>query len=97
MEKNYRRCVTCRETKHRHFFFRVVKCHDTGEVRLDEGMGRSAYVCKQKSCLSGAQRKNRMGRALRAPVPEEVFVTLNKKIEGAEEGAIASTRHNPSH
>ncbi|MEL6221085.1 MAG: YlxR family protein [Cyanobacteria bacterium J06627_8] len=85
MKVNYRRCVTCRQVNHRHSFFRVVKIHNTGEVCLDEGMGRSVYVCKQSSCVAGAQRKNRMSRALKAHVPEHVFSTLNKRIELASD------------
>jgi predicted RNA-binding protein YlxR (DUF448 family) len=81
MKKNYRRCVTCRQVKPRQCFFRVIRRYDTGEVCLDEGMGRSAYVCQQQSCIAGAQRKNRMSRALKAHIPEQVFSRLNKRVK----------------
>ncbi|MEM9449744.1 MAG: YlxR family protein [Cyanobacteria bacterium P01_E01_bin.6] len=83
MDINYRRCITCRKVAHRHDFFRIVRCHDTRNVCLDNGMGRSAYVCKTHECLSRAQKKNRMSRALKAHIPDEIFFTLNNRLDHA--------------
>ncbi len=49
-------------------------------VVLDTGQGRSAYLCPQASCLQQAQKKNRLGRALKAPIPTEVWLTLNQRL-----------------
>jgi hypothetical protein len=44
-------------------------------------MGRSAYICPQASCLAAAQKKNRLGRALRASVPDEIYQRLWQRLE----------------
>jgi hypothetical protein len=43
-------------------------------------MGRSAYLCPQASCLAAAQKKNRLGRALHASVPEPLYATLWQRL-----------------
>ena len=43
-------------------------------------MGRSAYLCPQATCLQSAQKKNRLGRMLRAPVPESVYNALWQRL-----------------
>lgn len=50
-------------------------------------MGRSAYVCKNKECLNFAQKKKRLSRALKAPVPDEIFNILHNRVkENHEQG-----------
>ncbi len=82
MKPNYRRCVSCRRVAPKADFWRVVRVYPGGEVRLGEGMGRSAYLCPTQDCLRAAQRKNRLGRALRAKVPDNVYKTLGQWLEG---------------
>jgi hypothetical protein len=81
MPPNYRRCVSCRRVAPRHEFWRVVRLSSDASVRLDQGMGRSAYVCPQAECLRLAQKKNRLSRALKAQVPEAVWATLWQRVE----------------
>ncbi|MGF1495573.1 MAG: YlxR family protein [Elainellaceae cyanobacterium] len=83
MEPNYRRCISCRRVAHKDNFWRVVRTHPSHRVQLDEGMGRSAYLCPNAACLRNAQRKNRLGRVLRIAVPEEVFEALWQRLETA--------------
>ncbi|GAB1537406.1 hypothetical protein NUACC21_00460 [Scytonema sp. NUACC21] len=45
-----------------------------------EGMGRSAYICPHQSCLVAARKKNRLGRALQATVPETLYKTLWQRL-----------------
>lgn len=76
MKPNYRRCLSCRQVAPKSALLRVVRLHPSGQVTLDQGMGRSAYICPQSTCLATAQKKNRLGRALRASVPEEIYQRL---------------------
>jgi hypothetical protein len=80
MEPNYRRCLSCRKVAPKKEFWRVVRVYPSRQVQLDEGMGRSAYLCPQASCLAAAQKKNRLGRSLRASVPEELYATLWQRL-----------------
>ena len=80
MEPNYRRCLSCRKVAPKQAFWRVVRVYPSRQVQLDEGMGRSAYLCPQTSCLTAAQKKNRLGRSLHTSVPEHIYETLWQRL-----------------
>lgn len=81
MEPNYRRCVSCRRIAHRQEFWRVIRLAPSHEVALDQGMGRSVYLCPTDRCLRAAQKKGKLGRALKAPVPEAIWHVLEQRLE----------------
>lgn len=76
MPPHYRRCVSCRKVAPKPEFWRVVRLASDRSIQLDQGMGRSAYLCPTAACLQAAQKKNRLGRALRAPLPPDLYPTL---------------------
>jgi predicted RNA-binding protein YlxR (DUF448 family) len=80
MKPNYRRCLSCRQVAPKQSFWRVVRVYPSQQVQLDIGMGRSAYLCPQESCLVAAQKKNRLGRSLRAVIPEDFYQTLHERL-----------------
>ncbi len=80
MKPNYRRCVSCHRIAHKQSFWRVVRLYPAHEVRLDEGFGRSAYLCQTPDCLQAARKKNRLAKALKAPVPEVLYQTLSDRL-----------------
>ncbi|PMB42075.1 nucleic acid-binding protein [Fischerella thermalis CCMEE 5330] len=80
MKPNYRRCISCRKVDLKNEFWRIVRVFPSGQVQLDEGMGRSAYICPNMSCLSAAQKKNKLGRSLHASVPETLYQTLWQRL-----------------
>ncbi|MFS8854289.1 YlxR family protein [Synechococcus sp. H55.2] len=75
-----RRCVGCRQLFPRSQLWRLVRQFDSHQVLLDQGMGRSAYVCRRLECLQAARRKQQMSRALKAPVPDSVFQRLEQQL-----------------
>ncbi|MGF1494494.1 MAG: YlxR family protein [Microcoleaceae cyanobacterium] len=77
---NHRRCVVCRKIAPKQAFWRLVRQYPSNQVQLDKGMGRSAYLCPTADCLRAAQKKNRLGRALRANVPEELYRVLWERL-----------------
>ena len=79
-EKNHRLCISCRRLVHRDSLWRIVRTFPDRHVQLDRGMGRSAYLCRQASCLAIAQKKNRLGRALRSPVPPGIYQILEQRL-----------------
>ena len=81
MEPNYRRCVSCRKVAHRSQLLRIVRTHPNGTVQFGNGMGRSAYLCPQIDCVSLAHKKNRLGRALKASVPESVYAEIQRRVQ----------------
>jgi uncharacterized protein len=80
MKPNYRRCISCRKVGLKEEFWRIVRVFPSGQVQLNEGMGRSTYICPQESCLSAAHKKNRLGRSLHASVPETLYQTLWQRL-----------------
>jgi uncharacterized protein len=78
--KDYRRCVSCRKLAPRNEFWRVVRSHPSNTIIIDRGntllQGRSAYLCPTESCLQIAQKKNRLGRSLKAKVDEDIYQQL---------------------
>ncbi len=79
-EKNHRLCVSCRKTAHKDELWRIVRTFPNYDIQLDEGMGRSAYLCPQMTCLQAAKKKNRLGRVLRSPIPAQIFQTLENRL-----------------
>ncbi|MEM8715278.1 MAG: YlxR family protein [Cyanobacteria bacterium P01_A01_bin.3] len=79
-----RRCVACRRVAPRSDLLRLVRQYDTGEIRLERGMGRSAYLCPTKRCFQAACKKKRLQYALRTPVSNDLLVSLLATIEAAE-------------
>lgn len=84
MKPNWRRCISCRKVSLKDEFWRIVRVFPSGKVQLDRGMGRSAYICPSESCLYVAQKKNKLGRALRASVPESLYTTLWQRLSPAD-------------
>jgi len=84
MKKNDRRCLSCRRIAPKEEFLRIVRVHPSRTIQLDQGMGRSAYVCPCASCLKTAQHKNRLGRAIKAKIPPTIYQQLENRINGTE-------------
>lgn len=76
MKPNYRRCISCRRVALKQEFWRIVRVYPSEELQLNQGMGRSAYLCPEGSCLQTAKKKNLLGRSLRTPVSEALYQTL---------------------
>jgi uncharacterized protein len=80
MKPNYRRCVSCRQIKPKESLWRIVRVYPSKEIQLDQGMGRSAYLCPQANCLNQARKKDRLGRSLKVPVPQKFYELLQQRI-----------------
>ena len=78
-----RRCVACRELFDRSILWRVIRDHRDG-VLLDQGMGRSAYLCRKESCLEEAQRRKRLQKALRCQVHDSALEELRKRLKSSK-------------
>lgn len=76
-----RRCVSCRQLRPRQELWRVVRLSEPrGHVCLDQGMGRSAYLCPTIVCLQLARRKQRLSHALKTSVPSQVYDELEQRL-----------------
>ncbi|MCU0552418.1 MAG: YlxR family protein [Leptolyngbya sp. Prado105] len=76
MIPNHRRCVCCRKVAPKAEFLRIVRLHPSHKIAIATGMGRSAYLCPTPDCIKAVQKKDRLSRILKAPVPAEIYQTL---------------------
>ena len=74
-----RRCISCRKLLDRQRMWRVIRDYKDGIV-LDNGMGRSAYLCRNENCLEEARRRKRLQKALRCQINEDVVKVLQKRL-----------------
>ena len=80
-----RQCVGCRTMFDKNTLIRVVRTPE-GEIILDltgKRSGRGAYVCCSSECLKKARRSKALERALEVAIPEGVYDTLEKEMDGA--------------
>ncbi|MDJ1175579.1 YlxR family protein [Roseofilum capinflatum] len=92
MEPNQRRCVSCRKVDRKQAFWRIVRVYPDDEIQLDEGMGRSAYLCPQADCLKAAQKKNRLGRSLKASVAPSIYEKLWSRLKEVDDPSLTQPR-----
>ena len=76
-----RRCVSCRQLLDRRQLWRVIR-QAVGGIQLDQGMGRSAYLCPTAECLEEAIRRKRLQRALRCQVADSIVRDLQGRLAG---------------
>ena len=74
-----RRCVSCRQLLDRRQMWRVIRLAEGGMV-LDQGMGRSAYLCPNRDCLEEAKRRRKLQKALRCQVAESIVAALEQRL-----------------
>ncbi|MBD3880571.1 YlxR family protein [Phormidium tenue FACHB-886] len=92
MSSNYRRCVSCRRVAPKTDFWRVVRVFPTRTIQLDQGMGRSAYLCPTVDCLQLAQKKDRLGRSLKSPVSKDTYQTLWQRLSILDKANLESLK-----
>ena len=80
-------CVSCRKTYDRENLLKITRDHKQG-ILFQKGMGRSAYVCKSKTCYSDSKIKKKLQKALKTILKPE-FVDIFEK-------EIASYDNNPN-
>ena len=85
-----RRCVTCRELLDRRQLWRVIRLAEGG-LALDQGMGRSAYLCPVQNCLEEAKRRKKLQKALRCQVADSIYAALEQRLN-ATSGAGVEAR-----
>ena len=75
-----RQCISCRKTYDRKNLIKITKDHKQG-IMFHKGMGRSAYICKAKSCCSDSQIKKKLQKALKTFLEPEFNEIFEKEIK----------------
>ena len=72
-------CISCRKTFDRNHLIKITKDYKRG-ILFQEGMGRSAYVCKSKTCYLDSKIKKRLQKALKTFLEPEFIEIFEKEI-----------------
>lgn len=68
-----RKCVGCGKIKDRQELIKITKVDDDIIVNPDnKKFGRSVYVCYNNACIENAFKKNKISRALKTSIPEDL-------------------------
>ncbi|MDC3041082.1 YlxR family protein [Prochlorococcus sp. AH-736-B08] len=78
-----RLCISCRKTYDRQNLLKITKDHKQG-IMFDQGMGRSAYICKSKKCFSDSKIKKKLQKALKTFFEPEFIEIFKKEISRYE-------------
>jgi len=72
--------VSCRALLDRQQLWRIIRLAEGG-IGLDQGMGRSAYVCPNRDCFEEAKRRRKLQKALRCQVGEALLEALEQRLQ----------------
>jgi len=72
-------CISCRKTYDRKNLIKITKDHKKG-ILFQNGMGRSAYICKSKNCYSDSKIKKKLQKALKTFLEPEFIEIFEKEI-----------------
>ena len=75
-----RMCISCKKTYDRKILLKITKDQKKGII-LQNGMGRSAYICKSKKCYSDSKIKKKLQKALKTFLDPEFIEILEKEIK----------------
>ena len=72
-------CISCRKTYDRRNLLKITKDHKQGII-FQNGMGRSAYICKSRKCYSDSKIKKKLQKALKTFLEPEFSNIFEKEI-----------------
>ena len=74
-----RRCVSCKKTFDRENLLKITNDRKLG-IMLNQGMGRSAYICKSKKCYTDSKLKKKLQKALKSILNPDFFDIFEREI-----------------
>ena len=75
-----RRCISCRTTFDRNNLFKITNDHKLG-IMLNQGTGRSAYICKSKKCYTDPKLPKKLQKSLKSYLNPNFFDIFEREIE----------------
>ena len=74
-----RKCISCRTTYDRENLLKITNDQKLGVI-LNQGMGRSAYICKSKKCYTDSKIRKKLQKALKSKLDAEFFDIFEKEV-----------------
>ena len=72
-------CISCRKTYDRNNLLKVTNDQKLG-IMINNGIGRSAYICKSKECYTNSKIKKKLQKALKTSLEAGFFDIFKKEI-----------------
>ncbi len=70
-----RKCVGCGKLKDRKSLIKITAQNPHGDIIVNGGpkiFGRSAYLCYNNTCIENAFKKDKLKKALKSPVSQDL-------------------------
>ncbi|WP_373532146.1 YlxR family protein [Vampirovibrio sp.] len=80
----YRQCINCRQLLPREGMLRLTS-DGSHHFSIDGNpplQGRSAYACRDKTCLAEALKAKKFQRTLKRGIPDAILEALNDQLKG---------------
>ncbi len=77
-----RRCVVCRQVRHKSELLRVVKT-SSGDISFDatgKASGRGAYVCKSPECVQILQKRRNFDKVFKSRISDELYDIVKETV-----------------
>ena len=74
-----RMCISCKTIFKRNNLLKITNDDNQG-IMLNQGMGRSAYICKSKKCYTDSKLKKKLQKALKSFIDPDFFVIFEREI-----------------
>ena len=77
-----RRCVNCRESKHKSELLRIVRTPE-GNFEIDftgKANGRGAYICKNEKCAAETQKRRKLDKSFKTALPAEIYEQIIEAV-----------------
>ena len=74
-----RKCISCKTTFDRNNLLKITNDHKLG-IMFNQGMGRSAYICKSKECFTDSKIKKKLQKALKSILNPNFFDIFEREI-----------------
>ena len=75
-----RRCISCRVVQDRLKLLRFTNDFELG-LMINQGIGRSAYVCKTKKCSKDPKFKKNLQKALKLTIDSKFYEIIDMEIQ----------------
>ena len=74
-----RKCISCKTTFDRKSLLKITNDHKLG-IMLNQGMGRSAYICKSEKCYKDSKLQKKLQKALKSILNPDFFDIFEREI-----------------
>lgn len=76
-----RRCVACRQVRHKSELLRLVKSSDKISIDITgKAHGRGTYVCKSPECVESLKKRRNLDKVFRVKVPTELYDAVKEIV-----------------